>query len=72
MTLRQAVNAVAPWMALAAATALAATIAVFAPQAGSGMLAALIAAWTLLGIIRVAIVVRLSRMVARSVHGMHG
>ena len=60
MTVRQALETAAPWMALAAATALTAVIVAVAPQAGSGMLAALIVAWTVLSVARVLLILGLS------------
>jgi hypothetical protein len=71
MTLGNAVRAAAPWTALAAGSALTATIIVVAPEVGREVLLALIGAWTVLAIVRIVVVVGLTRKVYQSLGTRH-
>jgi len=64
MTVRHALAAAAPWLALAGTAVLGVVIVAFAPQAGSGMLTALIVGWTILGVARVLLILGLAHKLA--------
>jgi hypothetical protein len=63
MTIQNAARVATPWFLVAGASALTATIVVVAPEVGAGMLGSLIAAWAVLGIVRVVIVVGIARQI---------
>jgi hypothetical protein len=61
MTVGQTIRHSGPWVTLLGASAGAALIVAVAPEVGAGMLAALIAGWAALGIVRVLVLVGLAR-----------
>ena len=61
MTMRDSVRAAAPWVAMAAVSALTVTIVVMAPEMGGTVALALTGAWTVLAIVRIILIVRVTR-----------
>jgi len=69
MTSKNAVHAAVPLTVLAAATALTVTITFIAPGVGSEVMLALIGAWTMLVVVRIALIVSLARRFYRRFAG---